>query len=99
MPPNSTKMYYRWGMEKPLHECSVKCSGTLFAQCTFSSRACPMSALAHCVRGRRATDDSGAVVGEQEWQDDVLEETGGDFLLIHVRLLSSSPPTVPPPRE
>ena len=63
------------------------------------SRLSWMRALAHCVRGRRATDDSGAVVGEQEWQDDVLEETGGDFLLIHVRLLSSSPPTVPPPRE
>ncbi|RPD73828.1 FAD/NAD(P)-binding domain-containing protein [Lentinus tigrinus ALCF2SS1-7] len=60
LPPNSTKMYYRWGMEERLHTCSVKSTGTLFAQY-----------------------DSGSVVGAHEWQDDVLEETGGDFLLIH----------------
>lgn len=30
-------------------------------------------------------DDSGHVVGEHEWEEEMLEETGGDFLLIHVR--------------
>ncbi|KAI0708158.1 hypothetical protein C8T65DRAFT_650216 [Cerioporus squamosus] len=61
LPPNSTKMYYRWGLEERLHACAVKSKGTLFAQCT----------------------RLGSVVGAHEWQEDVLMETGGDFLLIH----------------
>ncbi|TFK82561.1 FAD/NAD(P)-binding domain-containing protein [Polyporus arcularius HHB13444] len=60
LPPNSTKMYYRWGLEERLHACAVRCKGTIFAQY-----------------------DSGSVVGSHEWQEDVLLETGGDFLFIH----------------
>ncbi|KAI0708159.1 FAD/NAD(P)-binding domain-containing protein [Cerioporus squamosus] len=58
--PNSTKVFYRWGMEKRLREVAVRSQGVLFAQY-----------------------DSGSVVGSYEWEEEVLEETGGDFLLIH----------------
>ncbi|KAI0360832.1 FAD/NAD(P)-binding domain-containing protein [Trametes cingulata] len=60
IPPNATKLFYRWGMEERLRKCSVKSRGILFA-----------------------TYDSGSVVGSHEWEEEVLEETGGDFLLTH----------------
>ena len=34
-----------------------------------------------------SADDSGSVVGSYEWEEGVLEETGGDILLLHVRSL------------
>lgn len=34
----------------------------------------------------KSADDSGSVVGQHEWEEEMLEETGGDFLLIHVRI-------------
>ncbi|KAI0737653.1 FAD/NAD-P-binding domain-containing protein [Daedaleopsis nitida] len=60
MPPNASKVYYRWGLEKRLRECSLKATGTVFAQY-----------------------DSGSVLGAHEWEEEVMEETGGDFLLLH----------------
>ncbi|KAI0373571.1 FAD/NAD(P)-binding domain-containing protein [Pilatotrama ljubarskyi] len=60
IPPNATKLFYRWGMEERLRKCSVKSRGILFA-----------------------TYDSGSVVGSHDWEEEVLEETGGDFLLTH----------------
>ncbi|KAJ2991672.1 hypothetical protein NUW54_g8132 [Trametes sanguinea] len=60
IPPNATKLFYRWGMEERLRKASVKSQGILFAQY-----------------------DSGSVVGSHEWEEEVLEETGGDFLLMH----------------
>ncbi|KAI0325108.1 FAD/NAD(P)-binding domain-containing protein [Cubamyces sp. BRFM 1775] len=60
IPPNASKLFYRWGMEERLRKCSVKSRGVLFAQYS-----------------------SGSVVGSHEWEEDVLEETGGDFLLMH----------------
>lgn len=44
--------------------------------------------LLTCLRSLCVAVDSGAVVDSQEWEEDVMEETGGDFLLIHVRLAS-----------
>ncbi|OJT10668.1 3-hydroxybenzoate 6-hydroxylase [Trametes pubescens] len=61
IPPNATKLFYRWGMEERLRASSVKSAGVVFARC----------------------NDSGHVVGEHEWEEEMLEETGGDFLLIH----------------
>ncbi|RPD54191.1 FAD/NAD(P)-binding domain-containing protein [Lentinus tigrinus ALCF2SS1-7] len=60
IPPNATKIFYRWGMEKRLRQVAVRSQGVLFAQY-----------------------DSGSVVGSHDWEEEVLEETGGDFLLIH----------------
>ncbi|TFK82560.1 FAD/NAD(P)-binding domain-containing protein [Polyporus arcularius HHB13444] len=60
IPPNASKVFYRWGMEKRLRDVAVRSQGVLFAQY-----------------------DSGSVVGSHEWEEEVLEETGGDFLLIH----------------
>ncbi|KAI0779953.1 hypothetical protein C8Q74DRAFT_1367760 [Fomes fomentarius] len=60
LPPNSTKIYYRWGLEERLRKCSVKSEGTMFA-----------------------SFESGSVVASHEWKEDVMQETGGDFLLIH----------------
>ena len=34
-------------------------------------------------------DDSGSVVGLHQWDEGVLEETGGDFLCMHVRFVRS----------
>ncbi|KAL1945600.1 hypothetical protein VTO73DRAFT_1602 [Trametes versicolor] len=61
IPPNATKLFYRWGMEERLRASSVKSRGVVFARC----------------------NDSGSVVGQHEWEEEMLEETGGDFLLIH----------------
>ncbi|OSC97078.1 FAD/NAD(P)-binding domain-containing protein [Trametes coccinea BRFM310] len=60
IPPNASKLYYRWGMQERLRSASVKSRGILFAQY-----------------------DDGSVVGSHEWEEEVLEETGGDFLLMH----------------
>ncbi|KAI0769575.1 FAD/NAD-P-binding domain-containing protein [Trametes elegans] len=64
IPPNATKLFYRWGMEERLRKCSVKSRGVLFAKCS------------------------------HDWEEEVLEETGGDFLNIHYadlrRILSES---------
>ncbi|TBU22985.1 FAD/NAD(P)-binding domain-containing protein [Dichomitus squalens] len=59
IPPNATKVLYRWGMEEALREVAVKSTGVLFAQF-----------------------DNGSIVGTHEWEESVLEETGGDFLLL-----------------
>ena len=82
IPPNATKVFYRWGMEKRLREVAVRSQGILFAQCE-SSHYSTRSPPPH-VR----PDDSGSVVGSHQWEEEVLEETGGDFLLIHVRHLA-----------
>ncbi|KAM5530126.1 hypothetical protein V8D89_016204 [Ganoderma adspersum] len=58
--PNSTKIYYRWGLEQQLRDVSVKVTGSLFA-----------------------AYDSGGVYGNHQWADDVVSQTGGDFLCIH----------------
>ncbi|KAM5530125.1 hypothetical protein V8D89_016203 [Ganoderma adspersum] len=58
--PNSTKLYYRWGLEKQLREASVKATGNLFV-----------------------AYDTGGVYGGHEWEEEVISETGGDFLCIH----------------
>ncbi|KAI0633896.1 FAD/NAD(P)-binding domain-containing protein [Trametes polyzona] len=60
IPPNATKLYYRWGMQERLRSCSIKSRGVVFARY-----------------------DSGSVVGVHDWEDGILEETGGDFLLMH----------------
>ena len=91
IPPNATKVFYRWGMEKRLREVAVRSQGILFAQCE-SSHYSIRSPPPH-VR----PDDSGSVVGSHQWEEEVLEETGGDFLLIHVRHLAH-PHTPPNPR-
>lgn len=36
-----------------------------------------------------SADHTGTTSGVQEWEQDVLEETGGDFILLHVRTLRS----------
>ncbi|KAI0780336.1 FAD/NAD(P)-binding domain-containing protein [Fomes fomentarius] len=60
IPPNATKVLYRWGMEERLRECSIKNTGTMYADY-----------------------HTGTTTGVQEWEQDVLEETGGDFILLH----------------
>ncbi|CDO76682.1 hypothetical protein BN946_scf184677.g2 [Trametes cinnabarina] len=60
IPPNASKLFYRWGMQDRLRKASVRSQGIFFAQY-----------------------DSGSVVGSHDWQEEVLEETGGDFLLMH----------------
>ncbi|KAH9913453.1 FAD/NAD-P-binding domain-containing protein [Epithele typhae] len=57
LPPNSTKMYYRWGLKERLHAVSVKSHGTLFASCS--------------------------IVGNHAWEESILEEIGGDTLLVN----------------
>ncbi|KAI0780295.1 hypothetical protein C8Q74DRAFT_1416832 [Fomes fomentarius] len=63
LPPNSTKMYYRWGLEERLRKCAIKSRG----------------------RGTYGTVDSGSVIASQDWEEEMMEEIGGDFLLVHVR--------------
>ncbi|KAI8975918.1 FAD/NAD(P)-binding domain-containing protein [Trametes punicea] len=60
IPPNATKLFYRWGMEDRLRNCAIKSKGILFAHY-----------------------NSGSVVGSHDWEEEILEETGGDFLVIH----------------
>ncbi|KAH9851478.1 FAD/NAD-P-binding domain-containing protein [Lenzites betulinus] len=60
LPPNATKLLYRWGMEERLRKWAIKSRGFVFAQF-----------------------ESGSVMGTHDWEDDVLDETGGDFLLMH----------------
>ncbi|KAI1784259.1 FAD/NAD-P-binding domain-containing protein [Ganoderma leucocontextum] len=60
LPPNSTKIYYRWGLEQRLRDASIKATGNLFA-----------------------AYDTGRVYGGHDWEDDVIGETGGDFLCMH----------------
>ncbi|KAI1784260.1 FAD/NAD(P)-binding domain-containing protein [Ganoderma leucocontextum] len=57
--PNSSGVFYRWGMEDALRAASVKSTGVLFAQW-----------------------DNGSLIGAHEWEESVMEELGGDFLLI-----------------
>ncbi|KAI0737656.1 hypothetical protein C8Q80DRAFT_317926 [Daedaleopsis nitida] len=60
IPPNSSKIYYKWGLEDRLRKCAIKSQGMMFA-----------------------SYESGSVVGHHEWEDEAMEDTGGDFLLIH----------------
>ncbi|KAI1789958.1 FAD/NAD-P-binding domain-containing protein [Ganoderma leucocontextum] len=60
LPPNSTKIYYRWGLEQRLRDASITATGNLFA-----------------------AYDTGRVYGGHDWEDDVISETGGDFLCMH----------------
>ncbi|KAI0818461.1 FAD/NAD-P-binding domain-containing protein [Trametes gibbosa] len=60
LPPNATKLFYRWGMEECLRKWAIKSRGVMFAQYK-----------------------SGSVMATHDWEDAVLDETGGDFLLVH----------------
>ena len=35
LPPNSTKVYYRWGLEQRMRKCMIRSQGTFFASCEF----------------------------------------------------------------
>ena len=70
-------------MEEKLKANSIKSTGTMFAQCKHFQTGFGCSALTELVRSCYE-DESGSIVGSHEWEEDVLEETGGDFLLIHV---------------
>ena len=72
-------------MEEKLKANSIKSTGTMFAQCKHFRSACGCSALNELSRSCYK-DESGSIVGSHEWEEDVLEETGGDFLLIHVSM-------------
>ncbi|KAI0753971.1 hypothetical protein C8Q80DRAFT_1216279 [Daedaleopsis nitida] len=74
VPPNATKILYRWGLEERLRACSLKSTGNVYAR------------YAYAVHGSTLTNDSGSVVGVvHDWEEKILEETGGDFLLLHYR--------------
>ena len=72
-------------MEEKLKAYSIKSTGTMFAQCEPFSTGCECSTLTELLRSCHK-DESGSIVGSHEWEEDVLEETGGDFLLIHVSM-------------
>ncbi|KAI0666710.1 FAD/NAD-P-binding domain-containing protein [Trametes maxima] len=61
IPPNATKLFYRWGMEDRLRKWALKSRGILFAKC----------------------NDLDVPISSHNWEDEVLGETGGDFLMIH----------------
>ena len=90
LPPNSTKIYYRWGLEERLREASVKATGNLFAACKPRNRSCAVSSRLNAPHFAYA-DDTGRVYGGHDWEDEVIGETGGDFLCMHV---SSLPYTI-----
>ncbi|OBZ66109.1 3-hydroxybenzoate 6-hydroxylase 1 [Grifola frondosa] len=61
--PNTTKIYYRWGLEEKLKKVAIKSEGVLYAQ--------------------SMQIDSGSFIGSHDWEEEFLNETGGDFLLMH----------------
>ena len=72
-------------MEEKLKANSIKSTGTMFAQCKHFQTVFACSALTELLHSCYE-DESGSIVGSHEWEEDVLEETGGDFLLIHVSM-------------
>ena len=72
-------------MEEKLKANSIKSTGTMFAQCEHYQTVFECFALTELLHSCYK-DESGSIVGSHEWEEDVLEETGGDFLLIHVSM-------------
>lgn len=35
-------------------------------------------------------DDSGSIICEHEWEEEIMHETGGEFLLMHVRRFATT---------
>ncbi|KAH9928057.1 FAD/NAD(P)-binding domain-containing protein [Amylocystis lapponica] len=60
LPPNVSKIYYRWGLEERIKKLSVVTRTLMFANY-----------------------NSGHVIGGQEWAEEIVSETGGEFLLMH----------------
>ena len=88
MPPNATKIYYRWGLEERLRQVSVKATGNLFAACESAHRTCRIALISIHDTGADVEDDTGGFYGGHDWQDEVISETGGDFLCMHVSIRS-----------
>ena len=69
------------GPGEQLREAPVKATRNLFVACVV-----PLIA-----RSRANADDTGGVYRGHEWEEEVIIETGGDFLSIHVSVSSRRP--------
>lgn len=68
MPPNMTKVLYKWGLKDQLSKVSIA-SDTV----------------------QLISFETGELYGKHRWDKELLEEAGGDFLLIHVSHYCGSP--------
>ena len=88
LPPNLSKIFFQWGLREALVEKGLVSHTILFTKCTsVDNFVVPTSLLMMCLG---CADESGDYLGQQVWNQDVLKETQGVFLLTTVRLAEST---------
>lgn len=80
VPPNLTKILVEWGLEEELERATQKCRGSTFHSCGYFKLV-----LRFSHNDSICEVETGEPIGYLEWREDVLQETGADFLLMHVR--------------
>jgi hypothetical protein len=79
VPPNLTNILLEWGLGPDLARATAKCRGSTFhsCMCTITYYSLLTTQL------NLELVETGEPIGHLEWREDVLKETGADFLLMH----------------
>ena len=81
MPPNLTKILYHWGLRRELHSIALNSEGVSMLLCTYDFLLSSFSASSEA---EISVGETGEVLGTHIWSEELLEETEGDFLFVHV---------------
>lgn len=79
MPPNCTKVLFHWGLRAKLLEKSLVTHTLLFTRC----RSVALHVDLHALTIR--ADETGEYLGSHVWDQGVMKETRGLYLLTTVR--------------
>ena len=80
MPPNLSKILFHWGLEKELRKISLKSQGIALNLCQWSDVLLCLGALANS-----PLVETGELLGEHIWDEELLRESRGEFVFAHVR--------------
>ena len=83
MPPNLSKILLEWGLRDELAKVSTRVRASTFYSSEWPAPADCFTGLIE-IRGCVVVE-TGEPIGYLEWKEDVIQETGADFLLMAVR--------------
>jgi hypothetical protein len=80
MPANMSKLFYHWGLEDIISKMGKKSTSVDLQRCTYlhSSHSEFTADLLY------QTVESGEWMGTHIWEEEMIQETGGDFIFAHV---------------